>query len=339
MKPEVSICIPVFNREALVGRAIESCLSQTFSNIEVVVSDNASTDNTYDVIERYRKIDPRVVVVRNSDNYGALYNFKRALECARSKYVILLGSDDWLSSDLVQERIDGINACPDAAFVSGPMTVNEEFCDEVRCVAKYKYDIDKVSKEYVYRNFFKRFLVSYFCLFRKDDMLENFNMDWDDPFGWGVYRKGYGLDVVNCLDILKNYEYICYTKNGYYNFYNHNQRESEDIIKEMSAGKSGTIGIIHDYKMSTFLFYDYFSKLNRNEIADDLVSYKFNELLYLVVKKIFSDHRFREIFNEIVSYMEIFNIRGYSAWAVLLRMPFYSFYRICLRLLRRWECR
>ena len=52
MKPEVSICIPVFNREALVGRAIESCLSQTFSNIEVVVSDNASTDNTYDVCKQ-----------------------------------------------------------------------------------------------------------------------------------------------------------------------------------------------------------------------------------------------------------------------------------------------
>ena len=106
----VSICIPVFNCERYIGMAIESALGQTYRNLELIITDNCSTDGTFSVTGGYRH-DPRVRIFQNESNLGIAGNCNRALGLAKGKYVKLLCADDFLYPDCVEVQT-GILADP-----------------------------------------------------------------------------------------------------------------------------------------------------------------------------------------------------------------------------------
>jgi len=99
--PKVSILIPVYNRENFIAACIESALSQTFTEIEVIVVDNASTDGTWSICEHYAEMDSRVRIFRNVDNLGPVRNWLACLNEARGTYTKILWSDDLISSDFL----------------------------------------------------------------------------------------------------------------------------------------------------------------------------------------------------------------------------------------------
>ena len=74
--PLVSILIPVYNRERIVVRALESAINQTYKHIEIICVDNCSTDNTYSVLLEYANRDHRIKVYRQSENLGPVRNWK-----------------------------------------------------------------------------------------------------------------------------------------------------------------------------------------------------------------------------------------------------------------------
>lgn len=92
----VSVGLPTFNRVSLLKRAIESVLAQDYSNFELVVSDNASTDGTQALCEEFCRRDQRIRYVRQPTNLGAGDNFQAVLEQAQGKFFMWLGDDDWL---------------------------------------------------------------------------------------------------------------------------------------------------------------------------------------------------------------------------------------------------
>lgn len=94
--PQVSLLIPVYNRERLVGACIESALAQGGAEIEVVVTDNCSTDGTFAECQRWAARDARVRALRNDANLGPVGNWRRAAELARAPFAKLLFSDDRL---------------------------------------------------------------------------------------------------------------------------------------------------------------------------------------------------------------------------------------------------
>ncbi len=101
--PYVSICIPAFNRGSDIWRALESCIFQTYQNIEIVVSDNSSTDNTKDIVLAYKKRDSRIKYFRNETNIGSGRNFLKCAEQAIGYFIQVLGDDDWLSKNYIEE--------------------------------------------------------------------------------------------------------------------------------------------------------------------------------------------------------------------------------------------
>lgn len=92
--PLVSIIIPSYNHAQYIGNAIESVLNQTYPNIELIVIDDGSRDDSHAVIRSYAD-DPRVTAILNTENRGQSYVFNRALEVAKGTLVSLLPSDDW----------------------------------------------------------------------------------------------------------------------------------------------------------------------------------------------------------------------------------------------------
>lgn len=97
--PKLSVLIPTFNRENLVGQAIDSVLNQAFSDFEIICTDNASEDKTWDVLQAYAAKDSRIKVFRNDTNLGPVGNWKASLNRASGEYVHWLWSDDWIEAD------------------------------------------------------------------------------------------------------------------------------------------------------------------------------------------------------------------------------------------------
>lgn len=101
--PKVSVCIPTYNRAHFLPDAIVGVLAQTFTDFELVISDNASTDATAEVLARFR--DPRIRMHRNADNIGLVGNFNRCFDLARGEYVVILGSDDYWDPSLLSRLV------------------------------------------------------------------------------------------------------------------------------------------------------------------------------------------------------------------------------------------
>ena len=93
-KPLVSIGLPVYNGERYLEAALASLLSQTLADLEIVVSDNASTDATADIVRACAQHDRRVKYSRNPSNIGAICNFNRTVELATGKYFKWHACDD-----------------------------------------------------------------------------------------------------------------------------------------------------------------------------------------------------------------------------------------------------
>jgi glycosyltransferase involved in cell wall biosynthesis len=103
--PLVSIGIPVFNGDAFIRDSIESILSQTFTDLELIISDNGSTDRTAEICLGYADKDRRVRFHRNERNIGATKNFRRVFELARGKYFKWQCYDDMCSSNFLSETL------------------------------------------------------------------------------------------------------------------------------------------------------------------------------------------------------------------------------------------
>ena len=117
VKNLVSILIPVYNREELVVRAIESAINQTYENIEVIAVDNKSTDKTYDVLKEYADKYPDVKVYQNEENLGPVRNWQKCLEYSSGEFVKILFSDDWIEETFVEKCMEILLANDDVGFV------------------------------------------------------------------------------------------------------------------------------------------------------------------------------------------------------------------------------
>lgn len=117
--PLVSIGIPAFNRAAMLRRSLDSVLSQDYFNIQIIVSDNASTDETESVCEEYKLMDQRILYFRQATNIGAVGNFMEVLKQAKGEYYMWLGDDDWVDSTYVSRCVSVLMSDQGVSLVSG----------------------------------------------------------------------------------------------------------------------------------------------------------------------------------------------------------------------------
>lgn len=115
MKPTVSICIPVYNGAAYIGETLRSVLTQPVADLEVIVSDNCSTDDTVAVVQS--EADERVRVVRNETNIGAIANWNRVMAASRGRFVKLLPADDVLHPGSLARQISALELPENASAI------------------------------------------------------------------------------------------------------------------------------------------------------------------------------------------------------------------------------
>jgi len=118
--PLVSVVITSYNRQQWIAQAIESALQQNYPNLEIVVNDDCSTDNSVEVIKPYLN-DPRVRFFRNEKNLGIALNYRLTfMELAKGDYLMNLGSDDYLENpSFISDAIKAVGNRQDGGIIFG----------------------------------------------------------------------------------------------------------------------------------------------------------------------------------------------------------------------------
>lgn len=131
MEPLITVSIGTYNREKTIGRAIESVLSQTYKNFELVIVDNGSTDRSGQIAEEYTSKDNRIRTIHVSPNQGSAMRFNMGIALAKGEFLTYLDDDDYLEPDflefmyrLIRENDADVSicACPDRG-ITGELLV------------------------------------------------------------------------------------------------------------------------------------------------------------------------------------------------------------------------
>jgi len=117
-QPLITTIIPTYRRPQLLKRAITSVLNQTYPNFQVCVYDNASGDETAQVVKEFSQKDPRVHYYCHSENIGMVKNFNFGLQQVNTPYFSILCDDDILLPNFYEKTLEGFQKYPEAGFVA-----------------------------------------------------------------------------------------------------------------------------------------------------------------------------------------------------------------------------
>lgn len=125
-RPRISFGVPIYNEEASIRRCLDSILAQDFSDFEVVVCDNASTDRTREIVEEYAARDERIRLFTNAANVGLIRNFNRVFELTRGEFFRWVGADDWLEPGYASRSVAALEADAGAIVVTTGFALHDE---------------------------------------------------------------------------------------------------------------------------------------------------------------------------------------------------------------------
>jgi glycosyltransferase involved in cell wall biosynthesis len=137
--PRVSVGIPVFNGEPFIRETLDSVVGQTFEDLEIIISDNGSTDGTESICQGYARKDARIRYVRNRENIGLAKNFQRVVELATAEYFKLANADDLCGPELVSQCVQVLDRDPTIVLCYGKTTLIDR---EGRTLREYEDGLD-----------------------------------------------------------------------------------------------------------------------------------------------------------------------------------------------------
>ena len=198
MQPMVSIIVPIYNAEQYLRRCVDSILNQEYTDFELLLVNDGSTDASGDICEEYGDQDPRVIVIQK-ENTGVSDSRNRALDRARGKYLQFLDSDDWITPDATRLFVR-------AAEEYGCDMVISDFYRVVGERLSTKGDIEEegvLTREEFAAHMMENPADFYYGvlwnkLYRRD-IVEEHNLRMDTDINW-------------CEDFMFNLEYIRYAK-------------------------------------------------------------------------------------------------------------------------------
>ncbi len=177
--PKVSVGIPVYNGSKSLERALNSILSQDYVNLEVVISDNCSTDNTQEIVLEYLARDRRVKYVRQELNLGATENFTKVFELTTGEYFMWAAADDFRSPEFVSSCLAHLQSDQSAVlcapkidgFISGLPEVRwttslKSFSDKTTVLSRYKETLKNFPAPAIY-GLYKSSAVKNTAVFKK----------------------------------------------------------------------------------------------------------------------------------------------------------------------------
>lgn len=225
----VSVIVPAYNAEKYIKRCITSILEQSYREIELIIVDDGSKDNTEKIISEYVKCDNRIIYIKQN-NSGVSAARNKGFEISQGEYIMFADSDDWMAVDMIKSLVMEVKQkSADVVFCNYNMVDRDviKVCDDV---IDYKvYDGKKIN--YITKNMFaggKYFSAVWRGIYRSE-LIKRKNIKF--------------VDVKFAEDLLFNIEYLLncnkavVIKQSLYNYFRHEDSSLERLktdIKEVS---------------------------------------------------------------------------------------------------------
>jgi glycosyltransferase involved in cell wall biosynthesis len=127
ISPKVSICVPVFNNEKTLSITLKSILSQTFTDFQLIIRDNASTDSSYKIAERFARLDNRIILLRANNTCRMEENVEILISKATGDYTAVFHSDDVYSPVIIEQEVNFLNEHQECAAVFSNGNIIDSF--------------------------------------------------------------------------------------------------------------------------------------------------------------------------------------------------------------------
>lgn len=205
-RPLVSVVIPVYNREGFIGEVINSCIQQDYENLEIIVIDNNSSDDTVNVVNKISKDNEVVKLYKNDDNIGPVRNWEKGVKLARGKYVKILFSDDFIAENFISTGVKCLEEDKNLALYCTSTIIK----NGNKVLRKNKYfDYHGKNSTIV---FIQRILLggkvsvsASHALFRAEDAISCFDIEIPNKINSDFKMHGIGPDALMFLNILNKY--------------------------------------------------------------------------------------------------------------------------------------
>ncbi|RAX52473.1 hypothetical protein CCY99_07450 [Helicobacter sp. 16-1353] len=199
MSPRFSIIIPTHNVEKYIARCVESCVNQTFMDIEIIIVDDCGADNSISIAQNYAKSDPRVKIIRNPKNLGRFHARISGINNAKGQYLLFLDADDFMALNTcelleskIQNEILSSQTPPDIVHFKSDFVDNKNssalayILHKIRYLLPTRFSKSKLENTQIAHNFF---LSSYH--------FPKFTL-WDKAYRKELVRKAVGL--LECVE-------------------------------------------------------------------------------------------------------------------------------------------
>jgi len=227
VNPKVSILIPTYNSAKFVYETIESAITQTYENLEVIVVDNCSTDDTFEIIKNFESRFPNLKIYQNSKNLGPVRNWKRCVELATGEFAKLLFSDDLIENTFVIKTVPFLLNNDKVGFVfTGTKIFNEKISINSNFIGNsglYKCT-DFIWSSLVGGNLDQLPVSPGNALFRTCDLKKNLIFEIPNNFDIDFGNLGMGNDLLIFLLTSIDYQYFAFVNEALSSFRDHNER-------------------------------------------------------------------------------------------------------------------
>lgn len=283
--PLVTVFMAAYNGEAYIEKAIQSVLSQSFTDFELLIINDGSTDRTLDIIHQFT--DPRIRLVHNDGNKGLTFTRNRGIEEAKGQYIAILDCDDIALPDRLQTQIRFLNAHPEIAICGGQAIAIDESGEQTGNLNVIAGDKD-ISPELVFHNTF----INSTLVIKRSAMLEAGGYrDYSPAEDYDLsYRISLRHPVANLSEVLVYYRLHGnnVSKVQHERILNAELRIIENIHTNLGIPKDeNLIRIHHDYFCYRFSarsakeFQQLFEALKQgNTVSGNYPTQVFNEILY-----------------------------------------------------------
>lgn len=256
----ISIIIPVYNISDYLDRCISSVLKQSYKNLEIILVDDGSTDNSGEICDNYKKEDKRIKVI-HKENGGVSSARNTGLENANGEYVAFIDGDDYIEEDYFKILIDNIKkyncdiSCCNLVTVETNGKRNKEFN------ASKIYDAKYIIENYFFNNFIKTIMYGPYNKLYKREIIGNIRFK----------NYKYAEDVLFVFEVLMNTKKVYYDQyDGYY--YMH--RENSAMKSNFTMNKFDYVDAAREIKSICLL--------NNLNIIEDVCKWEYHHTLVTI---------------------------------------------------------
>ncbi|MDI6603793.1 MAG: glycosyltransferase family 2 protein [Thermoanaerobacteraceae bacterium] len=280
--PKVTVAIPTYNRAHYLKEAIESVLAQTYKDYELLIIDNASTDNTEDVVKIFN--DKRIKYIKNETNIGMVNNWNKCLDLAQGEYVIIFHDDDLMKPKLLEEEVKILDNNDDVVVVATNVTL----IDENNNILKKKNmninnDIIFNNKDFIRRIYRENLCLQFPTVIMRLNFINQNNIRFEEEVGPGsdvyLYFK---------INLLPKKIYLINQSHCYYRVHKEQESFKKSIDAEMKLYDK-TTKLLKINNLNDVL------PLMKNTLANGIISNLAHRLAYGYINR----EDFKEYMNRI----------------------------------------